>query len=142
MGVLTMPNLRARILRHNTTDAERKLWQELRMMKVEGRHFRRQVPLAGYIADFACHGCKLIVELDGGQHNLDSEIMKDAQRTDELRRHGYRVVRFWNADVMTNLEGVVDMIRHAAGLETTYDYREGLPGVTPAPNPSPQGGGA
>ena len=142
MGVLVMANLRARSLRSNATDAERKLWQELRMMKQEGRHFRRQVPLAGYVADFACHSCKLVVELDGGQHNEDTAIHKDTRRTDEMGRDGYRVVRFWNCDVMSNLEGVVDTIRHAAGLETTYDHREGIPGATPTPNPSPQGGGA
>jgi very-short-patch-repair endonuclease len=111
------------------------------MLRSEGRHFRKQVPLAGYIADFACHSCKLVVELDGGQHNLKSGVMKDAQRTDKLRRNGYSVIRFWNANVMTNLEGVVDMIRHAAGLETIYDHREEILGATRALNPSPQGGG-
>ena len=131
MGGLAMPNLRARSLRHNATDAERKLWQELRMMKQEGRHFRRQVPLAGYIADFACHGCKLVVELDGGQHNGDANAMQDRQRSEQLLRQGYRVVRFWNADVLTNLEGVIDTIRHAAGLETMYDHGTGIHGGTP-----------
>jgi very-short-patch-repair endonuclease len=142
VGVLAMPNLRARSLRSNATDAERSLWQQLRLLKSEGRHFRRQVPLAGYIADFACHGCKLAIELDGGQHNRDAAIAYDAQRTDHLAREGYMVLRFWNSDVLTNMEGVVDTIRHHAGLETAFNHREGIPGATPTPNPSPQGGGA
>ncbi len=109
------------------------------MMRTEGRHFRRQVPLAGFIADFACHSCKLVIELDGGQHNADAAMQKDAQRTEQLARDGYRVVRFWNNDVMTNLEGVVDSIRHAAGLETMYDHGEGIPGATPTPTPPHKG---
>ena len=141
MGGLTMPNLRARSLRNTATDAERKLWQELRMMKTEGRHFRRQVPLVGYIADFACHSCKLVIELDGGQHNADVNVMRDNQRTEQLARDGYRIVRFWNADLMTNLEGVIDTIRHAAGLETMYEYGEGILGATPTPTPPHKGEG-
>lgn len=141
MGMLAMPNLHARTLRNNATDAERKLWQELRLLKGEGRHFRRQVSIAGYIADFACHGCRLVIELDGGQHNSDEGLAYDNQRKDKLARAGYRVLRFWNVDVLNNLEGVVDMIRHTAGLETAFSYREGIPGATPTPNPSPQGGG-
>ena len=136
-----MPNHRARSLRSNATDAERKLWQQLRLLKAEGRHFRRQVPLAGYIADFACHTAKLVIELDGGQHNEDSAIIRDNRRTDELRSHGYLVMRFWNNDVMTGLEGVVDTIRHAAGLETAFDYGEGMPGVSPTPTPPHKGEG-
>jgi len=64
-----VPNHFARHLRRNATDAEKKLWQELRLLNQEGRHFRRQVPIAGFIADFACYQCRLVVELDGGQHN-------------------------------------------------------------------------
>ncbi len=142
MGVLAMPNRRARSLRGQATDAERKLWQELRILKDEGRHFRRQVPLAGYIADFACHSCQLVIELDGGQHSQDAEAVRDALRTLRISRDGYRVIRFWNSEVVANLEGVVDIIRHAAGLDTVYDHREGYTGATHTPNPSPQGGGA
>ncbi|HLF20974.1 MAG TPA: endonuclease domain-containing protein [Aestuariivirga sp.] len=131
----------ARHLRNNATDAERKLWQELRLLKNGGKHFRRQVPIAGRIADFACHRCKLVVELDGGQHNESANVRADRARTDEIRRHGYRGIRFWNADIFGNLEGVVDMIRHAAGLATMYSYEDGLGGATPTPNLSPQGGG-
>ncbi|HMT14342.1 MAG TPA: DUF559 domain-containing protein [Aestuariivirga sp.] len=136
-----MPNHFARHLRRNATDAERKLWQELRMLRNEGLHFRRQVPLGRYIADFACHGRRLIIELDGGQHGLASHMWKDAERSAELARSGYRVLRFWNCDVMDNFEGVVDMIRHAAGLETAFSYEMGGGGETPTPTPPHQGEG-
>ena len=136
-----MANQFARELRRNVTDSEKRLWQQLRLLKAENRHFRRQVPIGNYVADFACHRCKLVVELDGGQHNEPENLRRDEQRTNELRKQGYRVVRFWNADVFENLEGVVDMIRHEANLPTTYDYKGGKAGATPTPNPSPQGGG-
>ena len=111
------------------------------MLTAEGMHLRRQVPLAGYIADFACHGCKLVIELDGGQHNQDASIAYDTQRTDHLARDGYRVLRFWNSDVLTNLEGVVDTIRHQAGLETAFNHREGIARGHPHPKPLPTRGG-
>ena len=136
-----MPNHFARSLRNNATAAERKLWQQLRILKNENRHFRRQVPIGAFITDFACHRCKLVVELDGGQHNEDEAILRDQNRTQELAQAGYRVIRFWNIDVMNNLEGVVDMIRNAARLPTAFDYSGGEAGATPTPNPSPQGGG-
>jgi very-short-patch-repair endonuclease len=111
------------------------------MLKSEGRHFRRQVPLAGYIADFACHSCKLVIELDGGQHNEEANMVRDNRRSDEMQRDGYVTLRFWNNDVLTNLEGVIDLIRHAAALETAFDYGEGSPGVTPTPTPPHKGEG-
>ena len=136
-----MANQLARELRRNVTEAEKKLWEQLRLLKAENRHFRRQVPIGGYIADFACHYCKLVVELDGGQHGAPRNLLRDQQRTDEVQKQGYRVIRFWNAEVFENLEGVVDMIRNAARLPTTHDYGGGKAGATPTPNPSPQGGG-
>jgi very-short-patch-repair endonuclease len=136
-----MANEFARQLRRNVTDAEKKLWQQLRLLKSEHRHFRRQVPIGRCIADFACHYCKLVVELDGGQHNEAQNLVNDQKRTDELQKHGYRVIRFWNADILENLEGAFDMIRNAARLPTAYDYRGGNAGATPTPNPSPQGAG-
>jgi very-short-patch-repair endonuclease len=136
-----MANKLARQLRRNVTEAEKTLWQQLRLLKDEHRHFRRQVPIGTYIVDFACHYCKLVVELDGGQHNEPQKFFNDQKRTGELQKFGYRVIRFWNVDVFENLEGVVDMIRNAARLPTTNDYREAKAGATPAPNPSPQGGG-
>ncbi|MGE0005548.1 MAG: endonuclease domain-containing protein [Parvibaculaceae bacterium] len=136
-----MANQFARELRRNVTDAEKRLWHELRVLKQEGRHFRRQVPIAGFIADFACRGCRLVIELDGGQHIMPDGLARDRERTRILETQGFRVLRFWNADVFGNLEGVVDEIRHAAGLPTTWSYDCGTAGETPTPDPSPQGGG-
>jgi very-short-patch-repair endonuclease len=131
----------ARYLRRNVTDAEKKLWHELRMLKHDGRHFRRQVPVAGFIADFACYKCRLIIELDGGQHNTLDGMTRDSARSRHLEAEGFRILRFWNVDVFQNIEGVVDMIRHAAGLPTTWSYDSETGEKTPTPNPSPQGGG-
>jgi very-short-patch-repair endonuclease len=136
-----VPNHFARHLRRNATDAEKKLWQELRLLNQEGRHFRRQVPIAGFIADFACYQCRLVVELDGGQHNTPEGQLRDNERSRLLEAAGFRVLRFWNIDVFENLEGVVDMIRHAAGLPTTWSYDSETDERSPPPNPSPQGGG-
>ncbi len=109
------------------------------MLKAEGRHFRRQVPVDKYIADFACHYPKLIVELDGGQHG--DAAAEDAVRTKVLNQHGFKVLRFWNSEINESLEGVVDRIRYEVKLSTafTYDHLKLRP--TPTPNPSPQGGG-
>jgi len=136
-----MPNLRARALRNNATEAEHRLWQELRLLRREGFHFRRQAPLGPFIADFVCHRARLVIEIDGGQHAREANLAADTRRTEALAAHGFRVMRFWNDDVWANLEGIVDMIRNACGLETSFEYREVGGGATPTPNPSPQGGG-
>ncbi|QEX19325.1 DNA methylase [Hypericibacter terrae] len=98
----------ARRLRKDATDAERKLWSALSGQQLDGFKFRRQVPIGDFIADFACLSARLIVEVDGGQH--DAEREKDAARTAWLNSRGYRVIRFWNNDVLANLEGVVRTI--------------------------------
>src|SRR6516162_3067091 len=95
---------RAPTLRRAMTEAERRLWQMLRSRQTEGCRFRRQVPIGGFIADFACHAARLIVEIDGGQHDPSSE--SEASRTRFLEGEGYRVLRFWNNEVMDNPEGV------------------------------------
>ena len=136
-GGRVMPNHLARSLRHNATDAECILWQQLRLLRAEGRHFRRQAPIAGYVADFACHYPKLVIELDGGQHGEDRAMLRDAARSRVLAQHGYKVLRFWNNDVFEALEGVVDRIRFEVKLPTAFSYA----GATPTPSPSPQGGG-
>ena len=141
VGGRVMPNVLARALRNNATPAERVLWQQLRLLKAEGRHFRRQVPIAGYVADFACHYPKLIVELDGGQHGDEKAVAGDAMRTRILNAHGYTVLKFWNSDVLEALEGVVDRIRHEVRQPTVFTYETASAGATPTPNPSPQGGG-
>ena len=90
------------------TDAERKLWQALRHKQISGHRFRRQHPVGKYIADFACAERMILIELDGGQHQ--DHVEYDEQRTAFMRADGWRVVRFWNNDVMNNLEGVLSTI--------------------------------
>lgn len=100
----------ARRLRAEMTDAERLLWSRLRGEKL-GCRFTKQFPLGPYVADFACRRAKLIVEVDGGQH--DRAAKTDAVRTRVIEDHGYTVVRYWNSDVMDNLDGVLtDILRH------------------------------
>jgi very-short-patch-repair endonuclease len=96
---------RARDLRSHPTEVEAKLWQALRGKHMMGHRFRRQQPIGVYIADFACLEAKLLVELDGGQHA--EAITYDERRTAWLESQGYRVLRFWNNDVMHNMEGVL-----------------------------------
>ncbi|MGB3045932.1 MAG: endonuclease domain-containing protein [Xanthobacteraceae bacterium] len=97
---------RARQLRQNPTDAERKLWQHLRALP-DTAHFRRQATIGPYFADFACHTHRLVIEVDGGQH---AESTNDATRTAYLEASGYRVLRFWNHDVLGNIDGVLETI--------------------------------
>lgn len=102
---------RARQLRNTMTEAERCLWRCLRARQIEGFRFRRQVPVHGYIADFLCPQAKLVIEVDGGQHGPLSGY--DAQRTVVLEGYGYRVVRYWNHDVLQHIEAVAaDLYRH------------------------------
>ena len=97
----------ARALRNEPTDCERKLWQFLRLRQVGGFRFRRQVPVGHYIADFACVEAKLVVELDGGQHQ---DSAHDLRRDAELVRQGFRVLRFWNNQVLQETEAVLEEI--------------------------------
>ena len=102
---------RARALRKNMTDAERSIWQILRSLQIDGHRFRRQVPFGRYIADFVCHDARLIIEIDGGQHDRSSPA--ETKRTRFLEDQGYRILRFWNNEVLSNLEGVCAMIARA-----------------------------
>lgn len=111
------------------TDAERKLWAVLRSRQLGGAKFRRQQPIGPFIADFACQEFRLIVEADGGQH-LDSA--GDGRRTMFLASKGYRVLRFWNNDILQNLEGVAESI--LAALATPH------PAQPAAESPSPSRG--
>jgi len=95
----------ARSLRNAPTDAERVLWQVLRGHQLQRCKFRRQFPIAGYIADFACVEARLVIEVDGGQHA--EQVTYDDARTRVLAAAGYRVLRFWNNDVLTRTEDVV-----------------------------------
>ena len=98
---------RARELRKDMTPAERRLWTILQGRQLEGYRFRRQCPVGPYIADFACLEANLLLEVDGGQH-MDAVV--DVRRDTFLRREGFHVLRFWNNEVMTNLEGVRALI--------------------------------
>lgn len=91
------------------TPWERTLWHALKA-SFPDTHFRKQVPFGPYTADFACHAAKLIIELDGGQHGEASQVTHDAARTRFLDAEGYTVLRFWNNDVTTNLDGVIAAI--------------------------------
>ncbi|HJT06922.1 MAG TPA: crossover junction endodeoxyribonuclease RuvC [Stellaceae bacterium] len=102
---------RARRLRCDSTDVEKLLWRRLRDCQLEKAKFRRQEPILGFTADFVCHEQRLIVELDGGQHASRSE--KDARRTKLLEQAGFRVLRFWNNDVIENLDGVLETIQQS-----------------------------
>ncbi|HKT17726.1 MAG TPA: endonuclease domain-containing protein [Stellaceae bacterium] len=94
----------------NATDVERKLWRALGESALPWR-FRRQHPIGRFIADFACPARKLVIELDGGQHATQAGA--DEARSRELVRHGYQVIRFWNNDVIENIEGVIETIKRA-----------------------------
>jgi very-short-patch-repair endonuclease len=95
---------RAKKMRHEPTPAEHRLWQILRAKRLGGFKFKRQLPIAGYIADFACLTHRLIVEADGGQHG---ESTRDRERDAYLQQHGFRVLRFWNNEIFNNEEGVL-----------------------------------
>jgi very-short-patch-repair endonuclease len=117
----------SRAMRQAPTEAEQKLWWHLRhRLPVPGTHFRRQVRLGRYIVDFASHKAKLVIEIDGSQHA--EQAAADGERTRFLEAQGYRVVRFWNNEVLTNIDGVLEAIQCALA-------------ATPTPDPSPQGGG-
>jgi len=115
----------ARRLRRDQTDAERKLWFRLRDRRLNGLKFRRQMPLKSYVVDFCCESARLIVELDGGQHALRSD--EDVKRTADLESFGYVVLRFWNNDVLSNIDGVLESIVATAIHEPLH------------PNPLPTG---
>jgi very-short-patch-repair endonuclease len=91
------------------TDAELRLWLRLRGEQVDGYRFRRQVPIGPYVVDFVCRKASLVIEVDGGQHA--GEEARDAERTARLESRGYRVIRFWNADVLQEPDGVLATIR-------------------------------
>ena len=101
----------ARELRATPTDAERRLWWRLRNKQLDGFRFRRQQPMGPYVVDFFCPEASLIIEIDGGQH--DANQAQDALRTRWLEGRGYKVIRFWNNDVLANADGVVLTIREA-----------------------------
>jgi very-short-patch-repair endonuclease len=144
------PTRRSRELRKNATDAERLLWRHLRNRQLNGVRFNFQVPIGPFICDFVARTPKLIVEIDGGQHSF--QAIQDARRTIFLEERGYRVIRFWNNDVLGNVEGVLSMIQEAL-VSAPPASREGKSRVAakgrawskssnmPSPDPSRKAGG-
>jgi very-short-patch-repair endonuclease len=116
---------RARGLRQTMTDAERTLWRHLRNRQLSGLKFRRQHEIDRHIVDFVCTEALLIVELDGGQHA--DQVNYDERRTQQLEAMGYRVLRFWNNDVLVNIDSVLEVVMEA------------LASPAPHPNPLPAG---
>jgi very-short-patch-repair endonuclease len=158
-------SLLARGMRRMPTNAEQKLWWHLHRLSMKGSHFRRQVRIGRYIADFASHKQRIVIEVDGGQHAGNAA---DAARSRFIEERGYRVLRFWNNDVLGNIDGVLEVITNAIAAANGFEERnpttdsasspsplagEGRGGgscdrgtampylTTPTPNPSPQGGG-
>jgi crossover junction endodeoxyribonuclease RuvC len=121
---LGRPTERARDLRNEPTLREKLLWQHLKGSRLQGLKFSRQMPVAGFFPDFVCRSHKLVVELDGHQHGENVEY--DGNRTRLIEAAGYRVVRFWNNDLTSNMDGVLETIANAAGLA----------GREPTPDPS------
>ncbi len=107
----------ARRMRKAMTDAELKLWNELRAHRLMGLGFRRQLPIAGYIVDFACPTHRLIVEVDGSQHGLKENISHDHARTERLRSDGWTVLRFWNDDILKDIDNVCSHIIRTIGKD-------------------------
>ena len=101
---------RARQLRKRATDAEKVLSQRLRDKQLSGRRFRRQAPIGDYVVDFVCFNPRLVIELDGGQHAEIGQRKHDQRRTAWLQSEGFRVVRFWNNEVLANTDGVTTEI--------------------------------
>ena len=118
----------ARRLRRQQTDAERILWFRLRNRRLAGWKFRRQKSLNGFVVDFCCSDARLVVELDGGQHA--DRVEADTKRAKDLEASGYLILRFWNNDVMLNIEGVLEEIL------STLDQQ---PLEPPHPTPLPCG---
>ena len=114
---------RARALRKNLTDAEKLLWRHLRDRQLDGCKFRRQHPIGKFIVDFVCVEKKLVIEVDGGQHA--TKVEADLQRSEYLRKKGYRTLRFWNNEVLQKTESVLEAVL----LSLSED--------APSPRPSP-----
>jgi very-short-patch-repair endonuclease len=99
----------AKNLRKKSTDAERLLWRHLRAKRLAGFKFRRQQPIENFVVDFICFENRLVIEVDGGHHQLEKD--KDTKRDNWLKEQDFRVLRFWNNEVLRNIEGVLEVIR-------------------------------
>jgi very-short-patch-repair endonuclease len=140
----------ARKLRADTTPHERILWRALKQLPLAGTHFRRQAPIGPYVVDFLCPAARLIIELDGGHHNEDETATRDQARQLWLEKEGYRVVRFWNSEITSDLTAVLERIymelhgSREAEVEPFKHRRRGQSVTPPRPlrgRPSPSRGG-
>ncbi len=122
---------KSRQLRKNMTPQERKLWYIIRNRQFYGYRFRRQFPIGQYIVDFICREKKIIIEIDGGQHNEIKNILYDNKRTEYLISEGYKVLRFWNNDIDKNIDGVYEK------LKEVFEIGENI--TPPKPSPSREG---
>ncbi|MDO9428692.1 MAG: DUF559 domain-containing protein [Methylobacterium sp.] len=120
----------AKVLRRSLTVAERRLWWHLKYrLPLEGSHFRRQVPLGTYVADFCCLTERLIIEVDGNQHGFDCNIDYDQRRDAFLRANGYRILRVTNPDVMHRIDGVLETISAALTIPSSSIHPPGEDGA-------------
>jgi very-short-patch-repair endonuclease len=118
---------RARDLRREMTQAEKKLWWQLRQLPLANSHFRRQAAIGPYFADFASHKCRVVIEVDGGGHAETRQAAFDKARSAYLKSRGYRVPRFWHNEVLKEIEGVMTLI-----YEAVHQHE-----APPTPDPSP-----
>ena len=151
--ISTFKRATARRLRNASTSAEEILWRHLRRLETHGSHFRRQVPLGNYIVDFACLAAHLVIEVDGSQHGEGGRLIRDRERTRWLEAEGYRILRFWNNEVVQNMPSVLEAIYDALygslsaevfALKHTRARRltnSPHPGARSARRPSPSRGG-
>jgi very-short-patch-repair endonuclease len=139
----------AQRLRARQTSAEVRLWKLLHRIELHGTHFRRQVPIGPYVADFACMANRIVIEVDGSHHGEQAAAERDRKRTAWLQAQGFRVLRFWNNDLIANPEGVLHVINAAIGdadgwetarLASTATQSSPHPGAQ-ARRPSPSRGG-
>ena len=114
----------AKDLRKRSTEAEKLVWYRLRLKQLNGNKFRRQEPIGNYIVDFVCYEKKIVIELDGGQHAIEKR--KDDERDGWLKGQGFKVLRFWDNEVLKNIEGVMEVIRENC--------------ISPSPAPPIEGG--
>jgi very-short-patch-repair endonuclease len=131
-----MADSRAQYLRKNLTGPERKLWSALKRFRKLDFHVRRQVPFGAYTLDFASHRERLVIEVDGAQHETEPYRSHDEERTRILRAQGYRVVRYSNYEVLQNLDGVVRDIYEILQARCRIKFS----GALPPPEPSPPNG--
>ena len=117
---------RARNLRENATNAERRLWSELRLLRRSGFHFRRQAPFQRYILDFVEHSARLVIELDGPLHARPENELRDSTRDDALARENYYTLRIWNREIDADMNGVMETI-----LRVLDARRRAVAGVRP-----------